>query len=165
MADELLKLHDIEISKSDFNKSTRDYLNGLKSSNHCASMKDWDLDKVYDISVSNNLNPEFVVIRAIEEGCSPYYKLPSYNNYWGIGCYNGIKLSKCTSYSSFENGVKGLSNLKIVKESNTLSELMSKYSYLGNFWANPGNSGDGGCYFFPYIKKYMSAERVSLVET
>ena len=164
-SDSLLKLHEIEISKEDFNKATRDYLNGLKSSSHCASMKNWDLDSVYDLSVKNNINPEFVVIRAVEEGCSPYYKLPSYNNYWGIGCYNNQKLSKCASYTSFENGIQGLANLKIVKTSNTLSELMSQYSYLGDFWLNPGNSGDGGCYFFSSIKKYMPAERVSLVET
>ena len=164
--DSALKVHDISISKSDFNKATRDHLNKLGSSSSCAAMKDWDLDKVYEISASNGLNPEFVIIRALKEGCSPYSKgLTSYNNYWGIGCYNGVSLSKCTSYSSFENGVKGLSNLKIVKESNTLFELMSKYSYLGDFWLNPGNSGDGGCYFFSSIKKYMTADRVSTVET
>lgn len=164
--DSALKVHEISISKSDFNKATRDHLNKLGSSSSCAAMKDWDLDKVYEISASNGLNPEFVIIRALKEGCSPYSKgLTSYNNYWGIGCYNGVSLSKCTSYSSFENGVKGLSNLKIVKESNTLFELMSKYSYLGDFWLNPGNSGDGGCYFFSSIKKYMTADRVSTVET
>ena len=164
--DSALKVHDISISKSDFNKATRDHLNKLGSSSSCAAMKDWDLDKVYEISASNGLNPEFVIIRALKEGCSPYSKgLTSYNNYWGIGCYNGASLSKCTSYSSFENGVKGLSNLKIVKESNTLFELMSKYAYLGDFWFNPGNSGDGGCYFFSSIKKYMTADRVSTVET
>lgn len=164
--DSALKVHEISISKSDFNKATRDHLNKLSSSSSCAAMKDWDLDKVYEISASNGLNPEFVIIRALKEGCSPYSKgLTSYNNYWGIGCYNGVSLSKCTSYSSFENGVKGLSNLKIVKESNTLFELMSKYAYLGDFWFNPGNSGDGGCYFFSSIKKYMTADRVSTVET
>ena len=162
-----LKVHEVGITKADFKKATTDYLNSVRSS--CKVMKSWDLDLVYDLSVKNNLNPEFVIIRADKEGCSPYSKgLTSYNNYWAIGCTNGSKLSQaCTKYSSFEKGITGLANLKIVKESNTLEELMSKYAYLGDFWFNTEdntkNTSLGGCYFFPYIKEYMSSERVSVV--
>ncbi len=150
-----LKLHAVEISRSDFIKATQNYLNSY--SGNCNSMKDWNLGDVYDISSKNNLNPEFVVIRAIKEGCSPVSKgYTSKNNYWGLGCYNGKPLSTCSSYSSFESGVSGLANLGIVKKSNTVVELMYDYAYLGNVWLNPGGSGSGGCYYKDYVLPYIS---------
>lgn len=150
-----LKLHAIEISKSDFIKATQSYLNSY--SGNCNSMKDWNLGDVYDTSSANNLNPEFVVIRAIKEGCSPVSQgYPSKNNYWGIGCYNGKPLSTCTSYSSLDGGISGLANLGIVKKSNTLVDLMYDYAYLGDVWLNPGGSGSGGCYYKDYVLPYIN---------
>ena len=113
---------------------------------------------IYDISVKNNFNPEMVVIRAIAEGYSPG---SSRNNYWGIGCYNGAGLSACHSYSSFENGV--LAFIKNVSQYETVEQMMGKYAYIGDNWYNPGDSANGGCYYYPYIKKYMSSTRSTQV--
>ena len=45
---------------------------------------------IYDVATAKGINPEFVVIRAINEGFAPVSnKAPNSNNYWGIGCYNG----------------------------------------------------------------------------
>lgn len=150
-----LKLHEVGITKSDFIKATQSYINDV--SGLCSVMKDWNLEKLYETSVKNNLNPEFVVIRAIEEGCSPVSKgYTSKNNYWGLGCYNGKSLSSCSSYSSFEGGIEGLSNLRIVKNSTTIEDLMYDYAYLGDVWLNPGGSGSGGCYYKDVVLEFIT---------
>lgn len=118
-------------------------------------------DLIYDISIRNNFNPEMVVIRAAAEGYSPATDYPEKNNYWGIGCYNGASLSKCTSYSTFEAGVIGY--IKNVKRYDTVEDMMKKYAYIGDYWYNPGDSGKGGCYYYPYIKEYMTTERANVV--
>ena len=41
--------------------------------------------------------------------------------------------------------------------------MASKYAYIGNYWYNPGSWSDGGCIYFPYIKKYMSSQRSNTV--
>lgn len=109
---------------------------------------------VYDESVKNNVNPEFVVVRAIAEGMSPG---GGTYNFWGIGCTN--ENGGCTKYSSLENGIKGFASLSIIKNSNTVADVMSKYAYIGRYWFNPGNSGLGGCYYYPFINEFMSEER------
>lgn len=151
-----LKVHQTTISKVNFIAATKEYMNGSGS----GILKQWDLDVLYDTAKANNLNPEFAVIRAKKEGYSPYSKgYTSYNNYWGIGCYNGKNLSTCTSYSSFADGVRGLANITAVKNNETLEEVMNQYVYIGDYWFNPGGSGSGGCYYYPYIKQYMSESR------
>lgn len=119
-------------------------------------------EKIYDISVSKNFNPEMVVIRATVEGFSPYTDKPSTNNYWGLGCYNGKGIDACSSYSSFDEGVKAF--IKNVSQYNTVEDMMSKYAYIGNNWYNPGSSSGGGCYYYQYIEKYMSDTRKNTVE-
>ena len=49
---------------------------------------------------------------------------------------------------------------------NTLYDVFNvkHYAYIGSSWIK-GGTGAGGCYYFPYIKKYMSAERAEEVET
>ena len=117
--------------------------------------------KIYDISVANNFNPEMVVIRAMSEGFSPG---GSTNNYWGIGCYNGASANQCTHFSSFDAGVLGyIGNIKNHNYA-TAYQMMLKYAYIGDYWFNPGGSGLGGCYYFPYIRQYLSEERASVVE-
>lgn len=116
-------------------------------------------DEIYEISIDNNFNPEMVVIRAIVEGFSPG---TSKNNYWGLGCYNGAGVNACITYSSFSEGVKGFINN--VSQYDTVEEMMGKYAYIGNNWYNPGSSSEGGCYYFPYIKQYMSSGRIITVE-
>lgn len=103
-------------------------------------------DKIYDIAVNNNVNPELVIIRAAIEGYSPG---ASKNNYWGLGCTNTGGYNACISYASIDEGIMGFINF--VSKFNSLTELMSKYAYLGDYWYNPGSSSVGGCYYAPYI--------------
>ena len=103
-------------------------------------------EMIYDMGISNGVNPELVFIRADVEGYSPG---ASHNNYWGIGCTNTGGLAACKSYSSLAEGVSGF--LKYVSQFGTLTELTGKYAYLGSYWYNPGGSGVGGCYYAPYI--------------
>ena len=42
--------------------------------------------------------------------------------------------------------------------------MMSTYSYIGDYWYNPGGSGLGGCYYFDSIKEYLSASRLPTVQ-
>ena len=121
---------------------------------------------IYDLSKSNGLNPEFTVVRACVEGFSPNNADSSNKNYWGIGCTNKGGLKACTKYSSLEQGIVGLSNLGIVKRYESALEVFTKghYAYIGDYW-EVGGSNSGGCYYFPYIRKYYSnASRVTVVE-
>lgn len=119
--------------------------------------------KIYDLATRNGINPELIVVRADAEGYSPVSQgFGTYYNYWGIGCYNNQPLSKCISYDSFDDGVLGFINN--ISQYDSLSSMMKKYAYIGDYWYNPGNAGSGGCYFYPYIKKYMSASRASEIE-
>jgi len=113
---------------------------------------------IYDLSTQNGFNPEMVVIRAVSEGFSPG---GSTNNYWGLACYNTG--GSCASYSSFNAGV--LAFIKNIKNNGyaTVYQMMLKYAYIGKYWYNPGSSSKGGCYYFPYIKKYMTQSRINAV--
>ncbi|HPZ23603.1 MAG TPA: M23 family metallopeptidase [Bacilli bacterium] len=116
-------------------------------------------DVVYDTSKSADVNPTLVVVRAIVEGNSP----GSGHNYWGIGCTNGGGVAACYSFSSLADGVRGFAN--VAKKYNTLADMMKKYAYIGKYWFNPGSWGDGGCKYFPYIKKYLSSSRITTVNS
>ncbi len=109
---------------------------------------------IYDVATSNNINPELIVLRAKAEGFSPG---GSSNNYWGLGCSNGT--SNCISYSTFTQGLLGFIN-NISKYSNVQS-MMSRYAYIGKYWYNGDytSSSLGGCYYYSYIKQYMSPDR------
>ena len=126
-------------------------------------------ETIYDVSTQNGLNPEFTVARAIAEGFSPHYTCnSSSNNHWGIGCANGAGCGVCKTYSSFENGIAGLSTLKIVQNYDSALEVFTKghYAYIGDRWLSPGNSDAGGCYYFPYTKEYYTdTARVAEVES
>jgi len=116
-------------------------------------------ESIYDVSIRNNINPEVVVVRPMKEGYSPG---GSTNNYWGIGCFNGRKARECTSYSSLDDAI--LDFINIAKRYSSVYNLMDDYSYIGDFWYNPGNGGSGGCYYYPHMKNYLSESRKNEVE-
>jgi len=116
-------------------------------------------EMIYDLSIERSFNPELVIIRAVSEGFSPG---GSTNNYWGIGCYNGS--DSCFNYPTLSDGILDFINIIQGYGSTSAYGMMLIYSYIGDYWINPGNSSDGGCYYFPYIKKYLSASRASIVE-
>lgn len=162
-------LHKSSLSKSQFVSKMQEYCNN----NSCNSGLKMFVEKaqiIYDASVSNNVNPEVIVTRAITEGFSPG---GSTYNYYGIGCTNVG--GNCKNYTSLEDGIKGFANLKIVKENNTVEEMLSNYAYIGDYWYNDpvyshiqkrmiNGSSAGGCYYFPYISQYMNGDRVVTVQ-
>ncbi len=97
---------------------------------------------IYDMATSNGINPELVFTRADVEGYSPG---ASKNNYWGLGCTNTGGYDACISYSSLSDGVAGF--LSFISKFGSLTDLMSKYAYLGDYWYNPGSWGTGGCVY------------------
>ena len=100
---------------------------------------------IYDIALSEGVNPELVVLRAISEGFSPGTNY----NYWGIGCTNTNGGRDCEDFSSFNDGVRRF--VGIVARYSDLTDLMSHYSYIGDYWYNPGSSSVGGCYYASHI--------------
>lgn len=101
--------------------------------------------RIYDMATSNNVNPEMIYVRAILEGFSPGV---SKHNYFGINCVNGHP-EKCRVFTSFDEGIMGFIN--VVKKYDSYESFAGRYAYLGDYWFNPGNSGDGGCYYAKYI--------------
>ncbi len=97
--------------------------------------------KIYNMGVDNNVNPELIVVRAIDEGFSPGV---AKHNYFGINCTNGHP-ENCSVYSSFDEGIMGF--IKVIQRYSSFTDLMQRYAYLGDYWFNPGGSGDGGCYY------------------
>lgn len=143
------------LSKSEFVEACDNY--AKNDSNHKFFYD--KCDEIYEISEDKGFNPEMVVIRAISEGFSPG---SSKNNYWGLGCYNGGGVEACITYSSFSEGVEAF--IDNVSQYDTVEDMMGRYAYIGANWYNPGSSSDGGCYYFPYIKQYMSQRRAMTVE-
>lgn len=114
--------------------------------------------EIYDVSIAANVNPELVVVRAMAEGFSPG---GGTNNYWGIRCYNGQGVSACSTYGSLADGIRGFASA--VSGYENVSDMMSRYAYIGRYWFNPGSWSNGGCPYYPYIKQYMSETRSSQV--
>lgn len=157
---EAMSISSTSLSKSDFVSKLETYYSST-SATYAVTFKD-NASTIYDLAVSNGINPELIVVRASLEGYSPASQgYPNYFNYWGLRCYNNAPLSSCASYSSFQDGVLGFINN--VSQYASLSSMMLKYSYIGAYWYNPGDWGSGGCKYYPYIKKYMSASRSSEV--
>ncbi len=141
-----MDLHKTTLTKEQF-------IAGMKSYNYNgASPSGWNkfvnnAGDIYDIALKNNINPEFVVIRAILEGFDPG---ESKNNYWGWTCYNTCS-SCCTNFGSdFEEAVAKYCQA-VNKQYTDYNDLLRSYAYLGDYWYNPGSSGVGGCYYAPYI--------------
>jgi hypothetical protein len=149
-------IHTTTLSEADFTKKVQEA--AAKNSN--LNIFYQEASQIYKLAKANNVNPELVVVRAEVEGFSPGIVK---NNYWGMGCTNTGGLKACINYSSFDDGVLGFINF--VKKYGTAQELMGVYANIGTYWYNNGNGsssmGAGGCYYFPYIKKYMSEDRVN----
>lgn len=145
------------ISMTETSLSKSEFIEIVNSSNVINTFK-VNAGKIYDIAKTNKINPELVVIRAKLEGYSP----GDNNNYWGIRCYNNAGKSACQSFSTFDQGV--FEYVKNISRYGTLQEMLGKYANIGANWYNPGSSSNGGCYYFPYIKQYMSEARAKQVE-
>lgn len=151
-------VHETSLTKEEFVSRLRNYCNISRCSNAFYNVFVMNAESVYDTSINNNVNPELVVVRGAKEGMSPGGNT---HNYWGIGCYNGAGVSACHIYGDLGAGIGGFANA--VKGYNTVSEMMSKYAFIGHYWYNPGSWSNGGCKYYPYIQQYMSPERSSYV--
>lgn len=100
---------------------------------------------IFDMAISNGVNPEMIIVRALLEGFSPGGNT---YNYFGITCYNG-QPEKCTKYNSFEEGIMGF--IQVLKKYESYESFAGRYAYLGDYWYNPGSWGDGGCKYASYI--------------
>ena len=154
-------IHQSSISKAEFATKLQNYC----TNNTCGSSMQMfvnNADLIYDTSKKYNVSPELVVVRAVNEGFSPGNNNGS-NNYWGIGCTNSGGINACYTYSSLSEGIKSFASISPVKNSQTASEMMSTYAYIGDYWYNPGSSARGGCYYYPYINGYMLTSRSNVV--
>lgn len=145
------------LSRSEFVSKVQDYFAYSNDADRRAFAD--NADRIYTIATNNGVNPELVVIRAILEGFSPG---SSKNNYWGMGCTNTGGYNACISYESFDDGVLGY--VENVSQYESVDAMMSRYAYIGSYWYNPGSSSVGGCYYFPYIKEFMTTSRANEVE-
>lgn len=147
------------ISKTSLSKSEyRQKLEEYSKIDSRATIFYENADNIYDLATASNINPELVMIRAVVEGYSPgeYGKSTGklFNNYWGIGCYNNAGEGACKSYSTFMDGVKGY--IENISKYSSLSDMMSKYAYIGDKWIE-GSSSVGGCYYFEHIQDYYDS--------
>lgn len=157
-----IPIYSTNLSKSDFVKYVNDF--AASSGRSGAKVLADNAEKVYDISVHNGFNPELVIIRAYLEGYSPYTRYPSYNNFWGIKCFNNAPLSACANYSSVDEGILAYVNLVKGYGVDTYLKVYSEkhYAYLGSEWVGSLTKNDGhACYYYPYIEKYLDSNRAS----
>jgi len=146
------KFADCGVQKAKFVEVVKSMCNG--SSSYKLYKDLCDAEAVWSASEKAGVNPALVIVRAINEGCSPGNKDGSHN-YWGIAVFNGQ--SSGAKYKSLEEGIAGFAGVVVKK--GTVGEMMKTYAYIGDYWYNPGSWGDGGCKYYPYIKEFMSATR------
>lgn len=121
-------------------------VNAYNNSNSTWRIFQQNAGTIYDIAVQNNVNPEIIIVRGILEGFSPG---GSTHNYFGINCTNTGNGRDCRSYSSFDDGILGM--VSVLQGYSSFLALCQRYAYLGDYWYNPGSSGQGGCYYAEYI--------------
>lgn len=96
---------------------------------------------IYDVGVKLGINPEIIFLRAQAEGyapsCKPAYE--SYNNFYGMSCYNGANLSSCSKFATVEDGIYNDSNPKSTALFNwiirNMSDIHTDYSYVFGIYA------------------------------
>lgn len=138
------------LTEADFIAKVEAYNSGYGSYSNLKS----NAKLIYDLGQEYGINPELAVIRAEIEGYSP----GSGYNYWGIGCYNGA--SSCTgNYNSLEDGLRAFYSTIKAYNTDSIYEVMTRYAYIGDNWYYPGSSAKGGCYYYPYVKEFLSSER------
>ncbi len=169
------------LTKSEFQAHLENYHNTLSGNKKSDFYNNFltNADIIYDTSVEKDLNPEIVVIfAAIESG---FAKCNNWYNFWGIGIANGEGCNDGPHITNMEDGVIRFAELlhsysnsstnyynMIIKRyeerkaagcnpngygpPDTLSGILSIYGWFGNYLANPGSWGDGGCVYIEYWK-------------
>lgn len=130
------------LSKSEFKSKIEEY---------AKTYPQWQIfadnaNDYYDYALSKGVNPELIVTVAGKEcGGNPC----SRGNYWGWGCPNGA--SQCEELAGFMVGARHV--IDSLSKSDTIYNwfYVHHYSWIGDYWYNPGGEGSGGCYYAPYI--------------
>ena len=162
-----LSLSTTKFDKATFKKALQEYYNKTKNEDFKKNFLD-KVDELYDSSISNNINPELVVITAKAEG--NFKETGGAYNYWGIGVPNGALSG--SGFSGLSDGIAGYA--KTIKKyetgsyasmirqrykerkaagcnpngygmPGTLSGMQSIYSSLGKH--EEGSAGAGGYYY------------------
>lgn len=155
-------------SKEEFIAKLNDYYSSEKScqsgnvdtTNDCKSFREQILSHdgariIYESATAKNINPEILVARAMEEGYSP----GTGYNYYGFKCYNTGGPGACSKFMSFEEGVNTFIN-NISSRYDSVESMMSKYTYLGDYWYTGKNWGLGGCAYAELIYPDGMPDRV-----
>jgi len=130
------------LSRSEFISLVDTYLSGKGS--QTARLFRENAGEIYDLGEEIGANPEMVYIVAEkEQGWRDGDFSIRCNNFYGMGVTNGSSTGRC--YNSFLDGTRDM--LNYVKGKGDLTSFTKVYSYLGTYLANPGSSGDGGCYY------------------
>lgn len=151
------KFSGTSLTKEEFVSKVTSYCNSSQTAGKLSSYLCENAGEYYDSAKKYDVNPEFIMTRAIVEGNSPGGNT---HNYWGINCTNTGGSNACYSFTGVDDGVRSLANT--INKYNTIGDAMSKYAYIGGCWAR-GSWSSGGCIYYPYIKQYMSASRASYV--
>lgn len=138
------------LSRSEFISLVTEFLTTGSYASYAQYFIDYAGD-IYDMGKDKNINPELIYIFARKEtGFTSNISDTQHYNYYGMGHCNTC--SHGTFYNSFMEGVEALFDYFVNKGS--LEAVVKVYSYLGNYLANPGNSGDGGCYYLTLPEIY-----------
>lgn len=137
-----LDFYNTPLSRSEFVSLVNEYLSGKNS--QTARLFRENAGSIYDLGEDIGANPEMVYIVAEkEQGWRDTDFSVRCNNFYGMGVTNGTSTGRC--YDSFLDGTRNM--LNYVKGKGDLTSFTKVYSYLGTYLANPGSSGDGGCYY------------------
>ncbi len=130
------------LSRAEFISRVESYLSGKNSKTAQLFIENAGL--IYDTSKIINANPEMIyIIAEKEQGWKDTSWTIKCNNFYGMGVSNGQKTGKC--FSSFKESIEYM--LGYIQKKGSLDAFVKVYSYLGTYLANPGSSGDGGCYY------------------
>lgn len=134
------------LSKTEFKNLIQEYASQPGNS-HWQIFADY-ADDYYDYAKAKGVNPELIVTVAGKEN-GGHETTPGTNNYWGWGCPNGA--AACEGLDNFMIGAKNV--IDSASKYDTIYNwfYVGHYSWIGDYWYNPGNSGDGGCYYAKYI--------------
>ncbi len=140
------------LSKTEFKRLIQEYADSHSQWQVFAT----NANDYYDYAKAKGVNPELVVLIASKEGNG--YETSGSNNYWGLACPNGA--TSCGSYGSFMEGAKLL--IESASKYNSLMDWfdVGHYSWIGDYWYNPGDWGLGGCAYATYIYPDNMPDRV-----
>ena len=137
------------LSRDEFINAVTNFLSSGVSASWAQDFID-NAGAIYDMGQEKKINPELIYIFARKETGFDEQNSDintDHYNYYGYGIPNGKKVGRL--FSSFMEGVETLYDWFV--NAGSMNGIVSKYSSLGDYLANPGSSGSGGCYYLKLI--------------